>query len=159
MGKSRGLRHIIKEEGWDDATWPELHDKNLKDAREKLGDEVEEAIINLKDKTDIQERRGDLKGNSTPANGNRSKTKEWVNDLTSTPVRPLANWQEIASTRLSPQDEETQGDATDAPPQSKQRHQSIQGIQKLSQSMQQASCCMHSGTYTPQGLMTWALVG
>ena len=66
MGKSRELRHVIKEEGWDDESWPELHDEYLKEASEKLGIEVEEALINLNDKADMQDRWNDFEGNSPP---------------------------------------------------------------------------------------------
>ena len=60
MGKSHNLRQTIKEEGWDDATWPELHERSLEDDREKLGNEVEEALINLNDKADMQDRWNDF---------------------------------------------------------------------------------------------------
>ena len=60
MGKSGKLRHVIKEVGWDDDSWPELHDVHLKEAREKLGHEVKEALINLNEKTDVQDRWNDF---------------------------------------------------------------------------------------------------
>ena len=71
MDKSHEMGHIIKEEGWDNASWPELHDKNLQDAREKLRDEGERAIIILDYIANIQERWDEFEGNSPPVQAYR----------------------------------------------------------------------------------------
>ena len=102
MGQSHELRHVIKEVGWDDESWPELHDEHLKEAREKLGHEVEEALINLNEKADMQDRWNDFDGNS-PAANIRSQTEDWINDLATTPSRSPPTLQEIPDAPFSQQ--------------------------------------------------------
>ena len=57
--KSHELGNIIKEEGWDDASWPKLHNKSLQDARERLGREVDKAIIKLDARANMRETWGE----------------------------------------------------------------------------------------------------
>ena len=84
----------VKEEGGDDEPGPGPHDKHLKEAREKLGHEVEEGPINLNEKADTQDR--------------------W-SDSTTTPIKLTPTLQELPDVPFSQQEQEVQRDDPAAP--------------------------------------------
>ena len=69
MASSRELLQIITDSGWNACTWPELQHDTVMEAREALGEKVEEAIANLEERADVLEGWNNFDNHGTPRLG------------------------------------------------------------------------------------------